>query len=195
MGLIHSIHSHIILPVSICVCPFVHGSRHKTLDTPTAHTQLSKKITHTTRSIMAKEPHRILAFALCTISFTLLSVAIYTDHWREQVQRSSFGMGNSINSAKSFEGLWNNCWWDTTGNTHCYPQPYSRRVQNNAHLTLPGRFYFYRGLCVIGLLTNFAGLLFLMSGLTCIDISTSKKIKMQIGAGMNLVAGACVLIT
>jgi len=48
---------------------------------------------------------------------------------------------------------------------------------------------------VIGLLTNFAGLLFLMSGLTCIDISTSKKIKMQIGAGMNLVAGACVLIT
>lgn len=140
-----------------------------------------------------KEPLRILAFALCTISFALLSVAIYTDHWREQIQRSQFGM--DINSAKSFEGLWNNCWWDSTGQTHCYPQPYSRRTKNNVQLSLPGRFYFYRGLCIIGLLTSFVGLLFLMSGLKCIDIAMRRKIKMQIGAGMNLVAAACVLIT
>jgi len=145
---------------------------------------------------MAKEPLRILAFALCTISFTFLSVAIYTDHWREQVSRSSsFGIGNGEFNAKSFEGLWNNCNWDKTGATHCYPQPYHQRSKNNAHISLPTRFYFYRGLSVIGLLTNFVGMLFLMGGLTCIDISMNKKVKMQIGAGMNLVAGACVLVT
>jgi len=59
----------------------------------------------------------------------------------------------------------------------------------------PSRFYFYRGLCVIGVLTNFIGLLFLMTGLKCIDISFRRKVKMQIGAGMNFVAGACCLVT
>jgi len=141
-----------------------------------------------------KEPLRILAFSFCAIAFALLSVAIYTDHWREQIQRSNFGM--SGNSAKAFEGLWNNCWWDATGQTHCHPQPYSRRTINNAQgLSLPARFYAYRGLCVIGILTNFVAMLFLMTGLKCITVGTNLKTKMQIGAAMNFVAGACVLIT
>jgi len=137
-----------------------------------------------------KEPLRILAFALCALSFALLSVAIYTDHWREQNTK-----GFGIQSGKAFEGLWNNCWWDATGQTHCYPQPYSKRTKSDVSLALPSRFYFYRGLCVIGVLTNFIGLLFLMTGLKCIDISFRRKIKMQIGAGMNFLAGACCLIT
>lgn len=147
-----------------------------------------------------KEPLRILAFALCAVSFGLLSVAIYTDHWREQQASSGFG----IQSGKAFEGLWNNCWWDSTGQTHCYPQPYSKNSRasqgnsfsgNSGSISLPGRFYFYRGLTVIGLLTNFVGLLFLMTGLKCIDISFKRKIKMQMGAGFNAVASACVLAT
>jgi len=136
-----------------------------------------------------KEPLRILAFALCALSFAFLSVAIYTDHWREQTTKGFTSTG------KVFEGIWNNCWWDATGQTHCYPQPYGRRTNSDVSLALPTRFYFYRGLCVIGLLTNFIGLLFLMTGLKCIDISFRRKVKMQIGAGMNFVAGACCLIT
>jgi len=139
-----------------------------------------------------KEPLRILAFALCTLSFALLPVAIYTDHWRENATMGGF---TSIQSGKVFEGIWNNCWWDSTDQTHCYPQPYSKHTKQNVALTLPSRFYFYRGLCVIGLLTNFVGLLFLMTGLKCIDISFRKKIKMQIGAGCNFVAAACILVT
>jgi len=147
-----------------------------------------------------KEPLRILAFALCAVSFALLSVAVYTDHWREQQSSSGFG----IQSGKAFEGLWNNCWWDSTGQTHCYPQPYSKNNRNgqgnifngnSGSLSLPSRFYFYRGLTVIGLLTNFVGLLFLMTGLKCIDISFRRKIKMQMGAGFNGVACVCVLAT
>lgn len=148
-----------------------------------------------------KEPLRILAFALCAVSFALLSVAIYTDHWREIQTSSGFGTG----TGKAFEGLWNNCWWDATGQTHCYPQPYSKNNRANqgnsfsgnsgSSISLPGRFYFYRGLTVIALLTNFVGLMFLMTGLKCIDITFERKIKMQMGAGFNAVAGICALAT
>lgn len=139
-----------------------------------------------------KEPLRILAFALCAVSFAFLSVAIYTDHWRENANvQGNFGIG----STEEFEGIWNNCWWESTGETHCYPQPYGRLYTKGGVLALPSRFYFYRGLCIIGILTNFIGLLFLMSGLKCMDISFHRKVKMQMGAGLNFVTAACALVT
>lgn len=138
-----------------------------------------------------KEPLRILSFVLCALSFALLCVAIYTDHWKETQISNTF---SSIHARNNFEGIWNNCWSETTGQTHCYPQPYNQKTREKT-LSLPTRFYFYRGLTIVGLLANFIGLIFIMTGLKCIDISFKRKVKMQLGVAFNGVTAVCVLAT
>merc|ERR1739845_31130 len=158
------------------------------------------QITHTTlitpKPIMSN--FRVVAFVFTAFSFAFITIAIYTDHWREQViQGDGFlnSGGTSVNVQKNFEGIWNNCNWDATGMSHCYQQPYGKNYQNfQAQLTLPTRFYFYRALAVVCLLANFVGLLLVLAGLPCMRISEAKDKRNIVGAGCNFLAAVSALI-
>merc|ERR1711976_1015243 len=168
------------------------------LDFASHHTSHKTSLFYISKKHKTMSNFRSLAFVCTAVSFAFISVAIYTDHWREQViQGDGFlnSGGTSVNVQKNFEGIWNNCNWDATGMSHCYQQPYGKNYQNfREQLSLPKRFYVYRGLAIICLLANFAGLLLVLAGLPCMRLSEVKDKRNIVGAGCNGLAAVTALI-
>lgn len=145
---------------------------------------------------MSKEGIRIGGVALGFAAFGFLAVGTYSDHWHEVTQ----GGDNIIQASTQFEGLWNACNQQSTGDWECYTQP-GRPIfsgggtfGNNQPQVLPFHFYLFRAFAIISYIGSFIAMAFFMAGLDGVRFVKDldrKNGKLKISAGIN---GLCFVL-
>ncbi|XP_061735048.1 claudin-10 isoform X1 [Nerophis ophidion] len=125
----------------------------------------------------------ILAFALATSGWVLVSSTLPTDYWKV----SSLD-GTVITTATYWSNLWKTCVTDSTGVSNCKDFP--------SMLALDGYIQACRGLMIAAVCLGFFGTVFALVGMKCTKIGGSDKTKARIAcfAGANFIlSGLCSL--
>ncbi|XP_061548527.1 claudin-10-like isoform X7 [Phycodurus eques] len=125
----------------------------------------------------------ILAFALATSGWVLVSSTLPTDYWKV----SSLD-GTVITTATYWSNLWKTCVTDSTGVSNCKDFP--------SMLALDGYIQACRGLMIAAVCLGFFGTVFALVGMKCTKIGGSDKSKARIAcfAGFNFIlSGLCSL--
>ncbi|XP_049584671.1 claudin-10-like isoform X2 [Syngnathus scovelli] len=125
----------------------------------------------------------ILAFALATSGWVLVSSTLPTDYWKV----SSLD-GTVITTATYWANLWKTCVTDSTGVSNCKDFP--------SMLALDGYIQACRGLMIAAVCLGFFGTVFALVGMKCTKIGGSDKSKARIAcfAGVSFIlSGLCSL--
>nr|XP_061799149.1 claudin-10-like [Nerophis lumbriciformis] len=125
----------------------------------------------------------ILAFAIATSGWVLVSSTLPTDYWKV----SSLD-GTVITTATYWANLWKACVTDSTGVSNCKDFP--------SMLALDGYIQACRGLMIAAVCLGFFGTVFALVGMKCTKIGGSDKTKARIACFAGVVfilSGLCSL--
>ncbi|XP_077583758.1 claudin-10-like isoform X3 [Stigmatopora nigra] len=125
----------------------------------------------------------IMAFAIATSGWVLVSSTLPTDYWKV----SSLD-GTVITTATYWSNLWKTCVTDSTGVSNCKDFP--------SMLALDGYIQACRGLMIAAVCLGFFGTVLALVGMKCTKIGGSDKTKGRIAcvAGVNFIlSGLCSL--